>query len=175
MNGGYFGWLLDKEGVDDSETGYSYLCSVLHEIPFYAVIEMDENRWHDGIRLRDEFGLDDNDDFLGGCTAMELILSMAEKLYFEMLDSQYEAGVGKWFEELIGNLGLDIYTNRELMENEHAYFEIDGIVNKFIARRYSWNGEGGLFPLQYPKEDQRHVELIIQMNNYIAENYDILS
>ena len=189
MNEGYFEWLLNKAGVSDDEDGFSYLCSILHEVIFHPTLEMDENRWEDGIRYRYEFASEKEgfgtdranwvtnylDDSIGGCTMLELILSLAEKMHFEMLDSQYDAGVGKWFEELLSNLGLDMYTNRELMENEAAYFEIDDILNKLIYRNYRYNGEGGLFPLRGPKEDQRDVEMLIQMNNYIIENYDILS
>lgn len=188
MNEGYFEWLLNKAGVDCGENGYSYLCSILHEVSYRPMLEMDDNRWHDGVQYRWDYAYSVErgsvneaelaagylDDCLGDCTVLELMLSMAEKMRYETADSMYEAGVGKWFEELIGNLGLDIYTNRELTENENAYFEAEGIVQRFVYRKYDWNGEGGLFPLRFAREDQRKVELIIQMNNYLAENYDVL-
>jgi hypothetical protein len=138
---------------------------------------MDENRWEDGMRYRadftsDDYELDQIDQELGGCTVLELILSLAEKMAYETAESRYEAGVGKWFEELISNLGLDIYTNQELIRNENAFFEVTKILEQFVFRKYSYNGEGGLFPLRYSDRDQREVELAIQMNQYIAENYD---
>lgn len=188
MHDEYFEWLLMKIGVDQSDTGYSLLCSILHEMIFYPILEMDTDRWEDGVRYRYAFALaheqndtaaadlvaDYLDDCLGGCTMLELMTSLAEKMSFELLDSQFEAGPGKWFEEMLGNLGLDIYTNREMMENEAAYFNVDTILETVVFRKYGYSGEGGLFPLQYPDEDQRNVELVIQMNQYIAENYDIL-
>lgn len=177
---GYFEWLLNRAGVGSGEYSYTYLCNILHDFTFYPQIEMDENRWEDGLRYREEYstetGMDAKalNDILGGCTVLELILSLAEKMHYETLDSIHEAGTEVWFEELISNLGLDMYTNRELMENENAYFEVEKILHRFLSRRYSRNGEGGLFPLRHPVCDQRHVELAIQMNDYIAENYDVL-
>lgn len=188
MNEEYFEWLLNKAGVDEEDNGYSILCSVMHEMIFYPILEMDADRWEDGVSYRYTFAFEHEnrdeqaadilteylDDQLGGCTVLELVISLIDKMSYEMLDSQYEAGPGKWFEELICNLGLDVYTNHEFMENEAAYFEVDQILERVIFRKYDYNGEGGFFPLQSASEDQRDVELVIQMNNYLAENYDIL-
>jgi len=188
MKESYFRWLLNRAGVSDGDSGYVYLCNIMYEVAFVPLLPMDENRWQDGLRYRwdyaDELEGEGTrasdltagylDDSLGGCTVLELLVSLAEKMAYETQESLYSAGPGKWFEELIGNLGLDMYTNRELMENEQAYFEAEGILQKFVYRRYAYDGEGGLFPLRNPREDQRRVELSIQMNDYIAENYDVL-
>lgn len=190
MNEEYFEWLLSIIGVDtDDENGYGILCSILFENIFHPIIEMDENRWEDGIRYRYDFGVwhehgdlkaaemvaNHLDDILGGCTVLEMLVALSEEMEWELEDSEYQAKAPKWFEEMIGNLGLDIYTNRELMENEAAYFEVDRTIERLIFRRYGYNGEGGLFPLQSPDEDQRETEIAIQMNRYIMENYDILT
>lgn len=174
MNEKYFEWLLNKAGVDD----YRCLCSILHEVIFYPIIEMDENRWEDGVKYRYDFAntmeeAEQINNELGGCTMFELILSLAEKMSFDMQGSVFEAGTGKWFEELIGNLGLDMYTDSEIMTNEDAYYEVTDILERVIFRRYKWNGEGGLFPLRDPDQDQRDVEIEIQRNLYLMENYDI--
>ena len=183
MNEQYLEWLLNRAEVNDDETGFSELCRVLHGVIFHPIMEMDENRWEDGVGYRVDFAeahansddiLDELDAELGGCTMLELILSLAEKMWFELAESQYEAGVGKWFEELISNLGLDIYTNREMADNPDAETEVENILERMIFRRYHYDGRGGLFPLNYAEEDQRDAELTVQMNQYIAENYDIL-
>ena len=190
MNEEYFEWLLNRIGVDSNDpNGYELLCSVLYDTAFYPLVEMDENRWKDGIRYRLIFAneiengrqpdtnmtADYLDDMLGGCTALELILAMAERMQYEMEGSRYDAPVYCWFCELISNTGLDIYTNDELLTNENAYFEIEDILNRLIFRHYDYSGEGGLFPLSHPMEDQTRTELVIQMNNYLLENYDILN
>ena len=104
---------------------------------------------------------------------LELMLSLAEKTAFDMEGSIFEAGVGRWFTELLENTGLDVYTDHEIMTSETAYFEITNILEKLIFRRYRYNGEEGFYPLRNPMEDQRQTELEIQRNMYLMENYDI--
>lgn len=188
MNEGYFEWLLKKACVTDDENGYSYICAILHEILFYPLVDMDENRWFEARRYRWDYASERGysevwqqdemanqiDEIIGGCTALELLISLAERMHFETQDGPYEAPTGKWFEELIGNIGLETYTNRELNENEEAYFEADEKIQRMIFRQYRASGQGGLFPLRAPRQDQRGVELAIQLNDYLAENYDIL-
>ena len=69
------------------------------------------------------------------------------------------------------NCGLIEYCNERIEQDD------DDVVGDILAiinhRQYGWDGEGGFFPLQWPKYDQRELELVIQMNNYIEENYDI--
>lgn len=179
----YFDWLLTKAGVDKDPSGFSSLCWILFDTPFLPVVEMDENRWEDGVEYRREFSeiyqggrdcAEELDDLLGGCTMLELILSLAEKIRFEMADSIFEAGTGKWFEELLENLGLHNYTNLCIIMHENAYDEIQEILEKLNLRKYRANGEGGLFPLRQYVIDQRGVELAAQLNNYLADRYDIL-
>lgn len=177
MNEEYFEWLLSKAQVDDGENGYRLLCGILHEVIFYPIVEMDDNRWQDGIEYRYEFAGDEQGDILskslGGCTMLELMLSLAEKTAFDMEGSVFEAGIGRWFTELLENTGLDLYTDSELMNSESAYFEVENILENIIFRRYRYNGEGGFYPLRDPEEDQRETELEMQRNHYLMENYDI--
>ena len=190
INEEYLEWLLQQAGVtnDPDGTGYSMLCGIMQDKSFYPLVEMDENRWEDGMRLRldfveetekyatdQDYCLDMLDSLLGGCTVLEVLVVMAEKMNYEMLDSSHEATVGKWMEELIGNLGLDMYTDAEVMSNENAYFEIESVIDRFVFRQYNWRGEGGLFPLRNPRDNQTEIELATQMNNYLMENYDILN
>lgn len=182
MDEEYFEWLLTKAGIDYGPYGYNSLCWILFDKKFLPILEMDENRWEDGVRYREAFAdttddpertLDELDD-LGGCNMMELILSMAERMSFEMADSLFEAGVGKWFDELLCNLGLDIYTDYCINIQSDAYNEIDAILDRLIFRHYRPDGTGSMFPLNRTAGDQRKMELISQMNYYLADHYDIL-
>ena len=178
MNEDYFNWLLNKAQVEEGENGYRILCSILQEVIFYPLVEMDENRWEDGVAYRTMFAgsneeADKLDNDLGGCTMLELFVSLAEKTAFDMQGSQFEAGVGKWFTEILENLGLDLYTDHELMESESAYYEVDSILERVIFRRYDRSGHGGIYPLNNTCQDQRTVEIEIQRNMYLMENYDI--
>jgi hypothetical protein len=58
----------------------------------------------------------------------------------------------------LGILGADESTIRERAE-------------RMVARGYDENGNGGLFPLKNPKEDQRKVEVWMQLNAYIIEKF----
>lgn len=175
MNDEYFEWLLKKTEIGEE---YSNLCQVMHEMIFYPLIEMDENRWEDGIAYRFSFFC--SDDLVyeytkqhGGCSVLELLLALAEKTSFDMIGSKFENGIGKWFYEWIENLGLDVYTNEEFLKNADSYFEVCDVLERFVFRKYEYDGSGGVFPLDYPECDQRNEELEIQRNSYLMEKYNI--
>jgi hypothetical protein len=189
MNEEYFEWLLNIIGIDpEDQNGYGLLCSQLMDTAFYPILEMDENRWEDGIRYRYLYAMekengdayragmlsDHLDDIIGGCSVLELMIAMADRMRCELEGSRYEANTGYWFRVLLGNLGLDIYTNNEYLCNEAAFFDVEKIVEKMVFRKYGFDGRGGLFPLQNPNSDQSKEEIATQMNNYLLENYDIL-
>ncbi len=58
------------------------------------------------------------------------------------------------------------------MERRWGAAEIDDILERLIWRQYQEDGQGGFFPLAWPEQDQREVELWYQMNAYLAENED---
>jgi hypothetical protein len=76
---------------------------------------------------------------------------------------------GKWFWLFVKNLKLRVYKpndpNIVRMQKTN-----NDIIQKFIYREYDKNGNGGIFPLEYSKRDQRTVELWYQMMSYIDEN-----
>ena len=186
----YLCWLMNQARVDaEGPDGYEALCRILSVTPFHCCMEMDENRAAEGLELRTEWARNETPDAYdqdllldevsedlgeGECTMMELLVALSRKMQYEMLESQFEAGTGKWFMELLDNCGLDIFTNQVFGTSTDAEESVREIVMRIIFRKYEWTGNGGLFPLQYPGHDIREDELIIQMNNYIAENYDIL-
>lgn len=183
MNGmDYLCWLMNQCQLEaEGPEGYLHLCEALHGIYFVSLIEFDENRVEEGKALREEWA-----DAQGGdtyeldglipytCTALELILVMARRMCFEMSDSQYEAGIGKWVKELLENAGLATYRN-DIYETDPDFYgrKIKAIMNDIIYRRYLPDGKGSFFPMTWPEEDTRRMELLVQMNNYLAENYDI--
>ena len=185
----YLCYLMNRIGLEAEGTdGYLRLCETLQEIPFLPQTAMDENRCGDCLDLRTDFsdreyGGDAEEQMLVEAvldaalgisgTMLELLTVISEKMKFETCDSQYEASTRKWFLEILGNCGLDKHwLNRDFDEegNEEAVKDAMHTVN---FRKTGWDGEGGLFPLAYPQYDQRKVEIIIQMNNYLEENYDI--
>lgn len=178
MNEQYFEWLLNRIGIETGENGYRGLCQILYQHPFYPIVEMDANRCEDGEAYRDLFATNDNarwalDQDIGGCTVLEMMLALAEKTSFDMCGSSFQASPAKWFMEMLENAGLDIYTDSILQSDPDAYYEACDVLERVIFRQYSWNGQGGFFPLQNSVENQRDVEIEIQRNNYLMEHYDI--
>ena len=185
----YLCYLMNRAQLDaEGDDGYLKLCEILHNTPFLPIIDMDSNRCSDCCNLRVEFAdsisVDDFEssvivDLLDGSlgetgTMMEFTVIFAELMNFEMSDSEFEASTRKWFLEMMCNCGLDKYKNEEVLNDEQKASEnIKEVLDKVIFRKTGWDGEGGFFPLDYPQYDQRKVEFLIQMNNYIEENYDI--
>ena len=189
MNDLYEDWLIEQLGQTKDRTGYSELCRILHDIPFLPVVQMDWNRNDEALNLMTERAesVHSTDDEIadalisreyqhpnGFCTMLELMLVLARRLQYELKDSEYEHGIAYWFHELIDNTGLGKFNNYIVEADWDACAsEITQICGAVIFRQYGWDGEGGFFPLTFCRIDQRNQELLVQMNYYIAEHYDI--
>ena len=180
----YLCYLMDRAGLEaEGGKGYLTLCEIMQSKTFLPIMnEMDENRCGDCRRLRQDFAqeYDERDgDILDGLygengTMLELMIVLAEKMAYNLAESQYEANTRKWILEMMENCGLSISDNEAFEDDpEGERDRVDDILDAVIFRKIGWDGEGGFFPLQCPRNDQRCQELIIQMNNYIEENYDI--
>ena len=179
----YLCYLMNRGQIEAAgDNGYLRLCEVMQDVSFFPILEMDENRCGDCLNLRKEF-VDDYEydretvDILDGLysengTMLELMIVLAEKMEYDLAESEYDAGTGKWLMELLDNCGLSDSKNHKFREGDEES-KIHDILSTINYRMIGWDGEGGLFPLKAPKHDQRIVELVIQMNDYIEENYDI--
>lgn len=172
----YFEFLYKKvanPGISNPRHSFQKLLRVFYSTEFTWIHPRDENRAKDVQALRMEFleetDADTNEDPLwldSGCDMFELCIRLSRMLAF----ADPEAGNEKeWFWELIKNLGLYAYNDANLTERgeEHIHTKLDAV----ISRRYTASGEGGLFPLDYPKPgtDQRKLELWDQLNAYLLE------
>lgn len=177
----YFDWLCDYAGLSESSDGYSYksLADILHCRKFESLVPHDENRTADGAALREEF-IEDKEIAFGDwfdeadrnffdtswCSILEMIVALAKRMDFEV----YNPGtptvrVPEFVHLLLANLGLDVFDDSSYTD----YQEIGEILDNFIERTYDPSGEGGLFPLINPEEDQTKVEIWQQMMAYIRE------
>lgn len=169
---------IRAEGPD----GYFYLCQVLQNSHFIPIVDFDENRCEDCQNLRYRFNGEYGDILneilpLSG-TFMELLVVLTERFMFEMATSKYEDTPDKWFKEMLKNCGLDIFTNSTIRSSpgnrwDSSRSKIADVLTGINMRWFNWDGEGSFFPLKEPHNDQRYLEIIVQMNNYIEENYDI--
>ena len=165
----YFNFLCSMINAD-REQDYEALLEELFMIIFYPLIPNDDNRAHDGKQLRNIymnqagqpalfFSLLDDE-----CSVLEMLIGLSLRLEFETAQSKWEKTSSEWFWILIDNLGLTAL---------NSLTDIRDRVMVFLKREYKSNGDGGLFPLKYPKNDQRTVEIWYQMSAYILENYPI--
>ena len=143
----------------------------IHSREFFWLIANDDNRAEDGRDLRVEFlaGLDfdgDTNDFLSlGCSMFEMLIGLARRAAFETGKDSTE-----WFWKFIKHMDIQKY-NDAFFENagNAAQLELDEIIDRVIFRTYLPDGDGGLFPLRHPSEDQRRVELWYQLSAYLLE------
>jgi hypothetical protein len=172
LDGLYFEWLYSQVADPENEAPPRSWWKLLREFfttEFkWSSIETDENRLQDGKALRLEFirtmdlhGVDP--EWMNiGCSVLELVMGLSRHMAF-MTDEEAHY----WFWVMVANLGLQRHTDAVFDEDSSA--EIEAVLDHFIKRRYLPTGEGGLFPLHEPHQDQRDVELWYQMSAYILE------
>lgn len=142
----------------------------LYETIFVAIVPHDENRIADGRDLRHEFLAEFEDEqgdlewMRSPCSMLELLLILSRQLAFEMDDD-----VAPWFWHLIEVLELEEFNDHEYDDESREV--ISNTLDRVIWRHYEPNGQGGLFPLRSPNEDQRDVELWYQLNAYLLEQF----
>ena len=154
---------------------YTILLDVLHNMKFYSLIPNDDNRGFDGVYLRQLYTDSEggNPSFyreIGGCTVLEMLIGLSNRLVFETMDSEWEKTLSKWFFILLDNLCIEQFDDFHVRPGIDV-FKIQEKVEKMLNRTYDNHGVGGLFPLKNPKYDQRYVEIWYQMSAYIIENY----
>lgn len=174
----YFHWLCEVICVDQGEDSYWFLLNTLHNIPFFWFVPNDDNRGMDGLRLRDEYAIENSIGVLhkehpplyGPCSVLEMLIGLARRIDEIMAEPGEDDQTPKWFWKMIENLELEKYTDADFtlrLGEERVPFIIDLV----LKREYKRNGQGGLFPLKRPKKDQRKVEIWYQMSAYLVENY----
>ena len=175
----YFRWLsdqlIDTRHVSSPEETYSSLFGQLLNTPFVVLVPFDANREVDGKMLRYEFAEAhrlpfSEDEMLAPCSMLELLLSVSRMLEFEASDTQIGYTTAVWFWILLGHIGIDSFSDSVYLDPQSsAWNVVDSVLSKLIERRYWPSGQGGLFPLAYPAQDQREVELWYQMSAYLLE------
>jgi hypothetical protein len=146
---------------------YWTLLTQLYRIEFTWFVPNDDNRAADGLELRREwmaeFGIEsDRDWFELGCSFLELLVGLSRRLAFET-----EAPPDYWFWHLLDNLGFLEFNDAN---NDYKGEFVNRRVKAVIDRKYAYNGQGGLFPLEHCSKDQRTVELWYQLSAYLLES-----
>jgi len=174
----YLKWLYEQvadPNIQERTFTYWNVLKVLLDKEFVWVPDIvnDENRIADGKALRLEFleakhipvNEVDPSWIELGCSFLELMVVLARRLAFV---ADGEPHYWFWF-HLMANIGLAEFTDHRRLPRRH----VDDILNEVIFRNYDPSGLGGFFPLQYPQEDQRTVELWTQLNEYVLEQQEL--
>lgn len=170
----YFEWLCGFVGCRSHRKLLRYLFSV----DFSYTLPMDGNRYEDGVNLRYRFA-DERDYHYRyvsawlddvSCSMLEMMVALALRIE-EHITGDPEAGdqTSRWFITMLKSSGM-----YELDDDSFDDGVADDIVNRVIDRRYSRNGEGGLFRLKHCRRDLRRAEIWYQAMWYIDETFKIL-
>lgn len=165
----YFNWLCAKV-VDIRATSpsltYWTLFRTLHTTEFVWLLSGDDNRAEDGKDLRREFLIqaelpDDIEWRLSiECSMLEMLIAFSRRAEFMTEDSARD-----WFWEFIDNMGFKEANDANADPNDIAEK-----LERIIWRLYETNGEGGIFPLNAPLEDQTKVEIWYQFCDYLVDH-----
>jgi len=146
---------------------YTSLLHHLHQREFEWMIANDDNRIQDGFDLRHE-AFDEMHLFpsaplstLGPVSMLEVLVALGRKMAFQVSG---HPGSCTW--RLINNMGLGKMSG---IIGPIRASRIEEACDRVIYRTYQSDGVGGLFPLEYPRQDQRKVELWYQMQYYVQE------
>lgn len=157
----YYLWLNSL--VNDGN--YDKLIRYLYEHEYRWQFTLDSNRAAGGVNLRNEFayeqGIDVQDVRSGPCSILEMLIALTKRMV-EILTMD----VCDWFWDLMRNLGLDRYDDRNFDEIAVGY-----ILDVWLNRAYDSHGNGSLFPLSNYTGDCRNLDIWGQMNAWIEEQY----
>ena len=161
----YFRWLYSQVGSTTRRAHWNLLRQ-LHQKEFVWVVANDDNRLEDGRDLRNDFVLETDADptpewLDEGCSMLEMLIGLTKRLEFETGMPGRE-----WFWILMENLGIQDCVDG----TNYSHQDVDNVLDDVIWRTYGEDGKGGLFPLRYPEEDQRYVEIWYQLSAYLQEN-----
>ena len=157
MENDYFEWLVGK--VQPFTTGdYHILLETMFFKDFTWKVKRDEHRAKDGLELRNHFGA----IFDRPCSVLEMLIALCERFSYDVVGINV-IHPSELFWGVIVNTGLYDYGSDDPDL-------ISSVVDAILSRDYKRNGEGGFFPLEHPKEDQRKTEIWYQMCEWWEEN-----
>lgn len=166
----YSAWLFS---IADPGSRYTRLCGLLHSITFRYSIEMDGNRYKDGICMRREYlyrrHIDEHRYAEFGdrpCTVLEMMVGLANRCEQQiMVNNDYGDRTTAWFDYMLTSLGLREQTDRNFDE---MYCRT--MIDRFLDRQYDACGYGGLFYIPDARRrgiDLRQMEIWDQAMTYL--------
>lgn len=159
----------------DNYKGYAWskCLRLFYNTEYTWQLDMDENRAKDGLALRWRFILDNPvyEQYLdlldGPCSVLEMLVALALRIEETIMDDPaYGNRTSTWFWKMVVNLGIqgqfDMHFERKRTLD---------CLTRWMNNDYEPNGKGGLFTLKHCDKDLRDIEIWVQANWYINENY----
>lgn len=150
---------------------YRKLMDLLMDTEFIYSIRGDRNRLEDGryqrfdyIRETGAFNMELETRFV---SVLEVLTAFAIRLDHDWIGDPDDPRPDIIFTEMLENLG--IFYKDEEFDPRAASISL----KKWLNRKFTSNGVGSIFPLNYNRSgiDQRKVEIWMQMTAYLHENY----
>ena len=168
----YFEWLRDKVSGYRDNTRYTQLFEYLFNKEFIYILDMDENRFKDGIELRYRFAYEEgySDDDISKsfkrepCSVLEMMVALAVRCEDHIMeDAEFGNRTGVWFWDMLTNLGID-----QACDGNFSIYEVDDIIERFLNREYEPDGRGGLFTVENCEYYLRDIEIWYQLHLYLS-------
>lgn len=173
----YLDWLSELIDLYSPEhMCYTDLVKYMFTYKFRYSVTGDSNREKDAtnllyIRYMDEYHYKYNFDdvYDRDVSVLEVLIALSIRMERDIMGEPGAYDDVRWFWIMLENLGLGRCVNNDFDEEIADY-----ILSKWLDRRFSYNGNGGIFPLKSPKNHQKFVEIWYQMCEWLEENYPIL-
>ena len=171
----YFKWMCSivYDVRPSKKPSYKKLMRYLHSIEFRYILPMDGNRASDGEDLRYRFAYEERyeDAMIASylddrpCSVLEMMIALALRCEEHIMDDPDMGDrTGQWFWNMIVSLGLGSMHDDNFDEEY-----VDEVIERFMDRCYSFDGEGGLFTIRDSYQDLRNVEIWHQMCWYLND------
>jgi hypothetical protein len=159
----YFHWLVEQVREEGHQRKtYWDLLKIMHTAEFVWLVPNDDNRISDGLDLRTEF-LNEQEErestVDGPCSVLEVMVGLSRRVAF-LAGGNAEG----WAWQLMCN--LELHKHHDPLRRPRT---VTQILHALVWRLYDPDGSGGFFPLGFPKQDQRKVEIWYQMAEYVQE------
>lgn len=164
--------LIDNERPQPPARNYGVLLHYMYNMEFEYIIPLDENRAYDGLNLRYLFSTDapfNYNDILDAlddpCSILEMIIGLAHRIETDITcEPDGIDRTSELFWQMISSLGLEDMTDSNFNSDK-----VIDILRCFLNRRYSPNGQGGLFTVNNYDGDMRDIEIWYQANIWLNE------
>jgi len=166
--------LVEKLGYGDEYFDYLELWRLLLRREFIFINSMDENRAIDGIDLRREYlsshpGNGLMIDAEDPCSVLEMMVALSLRIEYDIMGEIGKECPYRWMNIMISNLHLDDFKDERIYSGWKS--DANYILDRWMLKDYSANGEGSAFPLEKYDKNQKKMVIWSQMSEYLNENF----